>query len=213
VGLGFVLFAWLLIFGCIGLPVAGGLATCSWLWGRKRGKPSRWRAVAAAALPFVLIAVGLGWFFAYAAYSWSVRRVDPALGDSSAVPLKHNYFFCMIDVPDDGYLMKGECSGSPPVAKITEIAEAGDAIVGVSREIGPFVFDLRSGEVARFSTVAEAASKVSPAPVLKSADAFYRERRFGWQDLVAVALLGTAVVGVSALWLLRFVRPPSPRPD
>src|SRR5258708_34461696 len=84
--------------------------------------------------------------------------------------------FCMIDVPDDGYLMKGECSGSPPVAKITEIAEAGDAIVGVSREIGPFVFDLRSGEVTRFSTVAEAASKLSPAPVLKSADASYRAR-------------------------------------
>src|SRR5258708_33756643 len=159
-GLGFVLFAWLLIFGCIGLPVAGGLATWSWLWGRKRGKPSRWRAVAAAVLPFVLIDVGLGWFLGYVAYSWSVRRVDPALGDSWAVPLKHNYFFCMIDVPDDGYLMKGECSGSPPVAKITEIAEAGDAIVGVSREIGPFVFDVRSGEVTRFSTVTAAASTV-----------------------------------------------------
>src|SRR5258708_5442208 len=121
-GLGFVLLVWMIFFGCAGLPVAGGLAYWSWRSGRDAHSPSKWRAFAAGLLPFALIVVGLFWFFGYAAYSWSVRKVDPGLGDSWAVPLRHGYFFCMIDVTDQGYLMKDGCSGSPPVLDIRELA-------------------------------------------------------------------------------------------
>jgi hypothetical protein len=91
-GLGFVLLFWMIFFGCAGLPIAGGLAFWSWHNGRLAGAPSKMRAAAAGVLPFVLIALGLVWFFGYAAYSWTVRRVDPGLGDSWAVPLRHGYF-------------------------------------------------------------------------------------------------------------------------
>src|SRR5882724_8714161 len=98
-GLGFVLLAWMILFGCAGLPVAACLAAWSWRTGRLAGAPSKGRALAAALLPIVLIAVGLFWFLAYAGYSWAIRKVDPGVGDAWTVPLGHGYFFCMIDVP------------------------------------------------------------------------------------------------------------------
>ena len=204
-GIGFVLLIWMLFFGCAGLPVAGALAYWSWRTGSRAGSPSKVRAAAAGVLPFVLIGLGLLWFFGYAAYSWSVRRVDPGLGDSWAVPLRHGYFFCMIDVTDHGYLMKDGCSGSPTVDGIRELAEADDAIVGNSDRIGAFVFDMATGELRRHADVSTALAQVT-AERLETADEFYRSRRFGWQDAAAFGVLLVLGASTSWLWFARFIR-------
>ena len=214
-GLGFVLLIWMIFFGCAGLPVAGGLAYWSWRSGRRAHSPSKWRAAAASLLPFVLIVVGLVWFVGYAAYSGVVRKVDPGLGDSWAVPLRHGYFFCMIDVTDQGYLMKDGCGGSPRVQDIRELAEVGDAIVGSSGQSGAFVFDTATGELKSHPDTSTALAQFSPAPTLQSAHQFYRSRRFGWQDTAAFLVLVGLVVAVSWLWFSRLirVRAPAQTPD
>ncbi len=205
-GLGFVLLFWMIFFGCAGLPIAGVLAFWSWRNGRLVGSPSKVRAAVAGVLPFVLIALGLVWFVGYAAYSWSVRRVDPGLGDSWAVPLRHGYFFCMIDVTDRGYLMKDGCSGSPPVYDIRELAEIGDAIVGKSDRTGAFVFDMATGELRRDQDASTALAQLSPTARLQTPDEFYRSRRFGWQDVAALLVLFAVVALTSWLWFTRFIR-------
>lgn len=151
------------------------------------------------------MAVGLLWFLCYAAYSSSVRKVDPGLGDIWAVPLRHGYFFCMIDVPDSGYLMKHDCSGVPPIADIRELAEVGDVIVGSSGQSG-FVFDTRTGDLKRRDSTAAALAQFSPPPKLQTSEQFYRTRRFGWQDLVALAILLGVVAAISWLWFAFFIR-------
>jgi len=205
-GLGFVLFVWTMGFGCTGLPVAGGLAYWSWRSGHRAHSPSIWRAVAAGLLPFILILCGLIWFFAYAAYSWSVRKVDPGLGDSWVVPFRNGYSFCMIDVTDYGTLMKEGCSGSPLVEGISELAEVGDVVVGSNGHSKAFVFDTLTGELRMHPNPATAIALFSPPPKLQTADSFYRSRRFGWQDLAAFLVLVGLVVAVSWLWFSRFIR-------
>jgi hypothetical protein len=205
-GLGFVLLIWIIFFGCAGLPVAGGLAYWSWRNGRRAHSPSKWRAAAAGLLPFVLIVVGMVWFAGYAVYSEVARKVDPWLGDSLAVPLRHGYFFCMIDVTDQGYLMKDGCSGLPAVHDIRELAEVGDAIVGSSGQLGAFVFDTTTGELKTHPDTSTALAQFSPAPTLQSANKFYGSRRFGWQDTVAFLILVLLVVAVSWLWFRLLIR-------
>jgi hypothetical protein len=208
-GIGLVLLFWIIFFGCAGLPVAVGLAYWSWRNGRRANSASKARAFAAGLLPFILIALGLIWFFAYAAYSWSVRKVDPGLGDTWAVPLRNGYFFCMIDVTEHGYLMKGGCSGAPPVHSITALAEVGDAIVGSSAQSGAFVFDTRTDGLKRYPDVAAALDQFAPPPKLQPPDEFYRSRRFGWQDVAALVLLLASVAMVSWVWFKRLVRAPA----
>jgi hypothetical protein len=209
-GLGFVLLVWTIFFGCAGLPIAVGLAYWSWRNGCRANSASKGRAFAAGLLPFILIPLGLAWFFAYAAYSWSVRKVDPGLGDSWAVPLRNGYFFCMIDVTDHGYLMKDGCSGAPPVHGITQLAEVGDVIVGHAQ--GAFVFDTKTDSLKSYPDLSAAIAQFTPPPKLESPDGFYRSRRFGWQDLAALIVLLVSVAALSWLWFQRFVRAPSAVP-
>jgi drug/metabolite transporter (DMT)-like permease len=112
----------------------------------------------------------------------------------------------MIDVTDHGYLMKDSCTGSPPVDRIQELATMGDSVAGISAS-GPFVFDLATGSLKLYTTRAEALAQFTPPPTLLSADAFYRQRRFGWQDLTALAVLLLAVAVVSLTWFTLFIRP------
>jgi len=200
---------WVFVCGCVAIPIATGLALWSWLNGRRAGLPSKQRAVAAGCLLFVLIPVGLLWFFSYALYSGAVRKVDPGLGDLWAVPLPHGYFFCMIDVTTSGYLMKDGCSGSPPLRDIGELAQVGDAIVGVSGITGAFVFDTASSKVTLYESPAVALAQFSPAPSLQPADDFYRRHRFAWQDVAAALILFSLVLGISWIWFRRFVCAPA----
>jgi hypothetical protein len=116
----------------------------------------------------------------------------------------------MIDVTDYGYLMKDGCSGEPLTDHVTELAQSGDVVVGVDPS-GAFVLNLNSDEIQRYPTSAEALARVGANAQLRSADAFYRGRRFGWQDLAAVGVLGLGVAFCAWLWFIRLVRPPLPK--
>ncbi|HEX8245599.1 MAG TPA: hypothetical protein VF541_18955, partial [Longimicrobium sp.] len=185
-GILFVLFFWMVFLGfwaLLGAVVIGGW---SWVWGRRRGQPSPARALLAAALPFVLMAVGLAWFVGYATFSVSVRGMDEGIGDGWRVPVGHGWSFCMIDASEDGYLSNEQCLGSPPVYEITELAEAGGTIVGVSRDTGPFALDLATGQITAYGSRTEAAARLPRGARLRSAQDFYMQKRFGWPDTAAV---------------------------
>ena len=208
-GLSFVLLLWVILFGCAAVPVGTALACWSWVNGIRVQTPSRGRALVAGLLPFVLIPVGLFWFLGYAAYSSLVRNVDPGLGDSWKVPLPHGYFFCMIDVTDQGYLMKGGCSGSPRVNGIRQLVQVGDSIIG-SSVAGAFVLDTATGELRSPKSVAAALASFSPSPKLQTPNEFYERRRSGWQDVAAGFVLLGLVLSISWLWFTRFIRAPAP---
>jgi hypothetical protein len=82
------------------------------------------------------------------------------------VPIGNDYFFCMIDVPDDGYLLKGGCSGAPIVHGITELAAADDLVFGNSESSGPFALDTRTGALQTFANVDAALARITPRPSL-----------------------------------------------
>jgi hypothetical protein len=210
VGLGFVLLFWLILCVCAAFPIATTLACWSWLNGLRAQTPSKPRALVAGLLPFVLIPVGMLWFLGYAAYSSSVRHVDPGLGDSWKVPVAHGYFFCMIDVTDQGYLMKGGCSGSPRVNGIRQLAQVGDSVIGTS-VAGAFVFDTSTGELRSHQSTVAALAQFSPPPKLQTPDEFYERRRSGWQDRAAGFVLLGLVFLTSWFWFRRFIRAPAPR--
>ncbi len=208
-GIGFVLLLWAVLLGCAGLPV--GLALGLWSWRNQRRSPSRagmLRPIAAAALPFVLLAFGGAAFIAYAIWCEEVRHVDAGIGDSWAVPVGNDHFFCMIDVPDDGYLLKGGCSGTPAVDDVSELTEVGDRIVGNSRSSGPFVLDTRSGALQTFATLEAALGQFSPRPSVQTANSFYVRRRWGWADLAAGVLTVVPAGGILIVWFRRFIRVP-----
>jgi hypothetical protein len=81
-----------------------------------------------------------------------VRDIDPGIGDSWRVPIGNDWYFCMIDVPDNGYLLKGGCSGAPIVDGITELALVGDLVVGKGDASRPFVLDTRTGVLQTLSS-------------------------------------------------------------
>jgi len=208
-GLGFVLFGWTLICGVVAVPIAAGLGAWSWRAGRKSGALSRRRVVAAAIFPFLLIAFGLFYFVAYAVYSYAARHVDPGIGDGWQVPLGGGYDLCMIDEPDEGYVMKGDCSGSPPIDAITQLGQQEGRVVGVSRRRGPFIFSLVSGELTSYPTLPEALRQFATTPTVTPTNAFYISRRWGWQDAVAAAMLVASIAALALAWFHWFIRPPS----
>jgi hypothetical protein len=205
-GIGFVLIFWIILLGIVGLPVAAFFAYWSWRNGNLTGAPAKARAAMAGLLPFALIPVGLIWFFAYAVFCGTVRHVDPGLGDSWYVPLRHGYYFCMIDTTDEGFLMKNECSGEPPVSAIRELAQVGDSIVGWSGTKGAFSLDMAAGELKQLANKDIALTQYSPPLSLQTARAFYRSRRYGWQDVAALIVLLGLVVPIMWIWFNRFIR-------
>ena len=152
----------------------------------------------------MLIGVGLAWFMGYAIIA-GLLGMDPGLGDSWSVPLTNGYFFCMIDVPDKGYLMKGGCSGAPPVHDITHLAQCGTFIAG-SNEAGPFLFDTASDALIESVDKAAVAKQCGSSVQFQSADEFYRSRRSGWLDLAALAALLGLVISTSVFWHKHFIR-------
>ena len=209
-GLGFVLFGWTIICGVVAVPIAAGLGAWSWRWGRKSGSLSRRRVVAAAMFPFLLIPFGLSYFVVYAVYSYVARHVDPGIGDGWQVPLGGGYYLCMIDEPDEGYVMKGDCSGSPPIGAITQVGQQQGRVVGVSRLRGPFIFSLVSGQLTPYSTLPEALRQFATPPEVLPTNAFYMSRRWGWQDAVAAVMLVASIAALALAWFRWFIRPPPP---
>jgi len=138
--------------------------------------------------------------------------VDPGIGDSWQVPVGNDSFFCMIDTTDNSYLLKGGCTGVPPVFGITQLAALGDRIVGNSRSSGPFMFDTRSGKVQSPIDLDTALGQFSPRPTLQTPDEFYSKMRWGWPDLIALVLISIPALCILLLWYRWFIRTPVPIP-
>ena len=93
--------------------------------------PGVWHGVTSACrggshVPISADPVWASYFVGYAVYSYAARHVDPGIGDGWQVPLGGGYYLCMIDEPDEGYVMKGDCSGSPPIEAITQLGQQQD---------------------------------------------------------------------------------------
>jgi len=203
-GIIFVLFLWIVFLGCVGIPVAASLAWWSWRNGHQESRPWKARAIMAAALPFILIGMGLVWFVGYAIVS-GLRGMDPGLGDSWSIPLTHDYFFCMIDVPDDGNLMRNECSGEAAVYGITQLSQCGDVVNGTNAE-GPFLFDTASGTLVPGAQREAVLERCNPSTHLQSPSEFYRAHRSGWPDILALVVLFAMLVSTSLAWHRWFIR-------
>ena len=77
------------------------------------------------------------------------------------VPLANGYSFCMIDVAEQGYVMRGGCSGAPTLSEITELAMEGNSVVAHSTG-GDFMLDTSSGELTRVPDLAATLRRFSP---------------------------------------------------
>lgn len=206
-GIGFVLFFWALILGAAAVPVSIALGFWSW-WNERRTHGRGWifKAVIAAALPFILLGYAGAAFVMYWIWCEGVRDVDAGIGDTWRVPIGHDYYFCMIDVPDHGYLLKGGCSGSPIVDGITEVGAAGDFVFGKSESPGPFTLDTRTGALRTVASLDDAIPSMTPRPILRTANDFYNDRRWGRADVLAAAVIAAPAFAVTIFWYVWFIR-------
>jgi hypothetical protein len=201
---------WALLLGCAAVPFSIVLAIWSSRNWRGYGTTGKvFRPIAAALLPFVLLAYGGATFIGYAIWCEKVRHVDPGIGDAWVVPVGNDYSFGMIDIPEHGSLFKDDGSGSPEISDIVELAEVGDRIIGRSSSKGLFVFNTRSGELHPFLEFEAVQKEISPVPALQSANTFYIHRRWGILDLVAVIVIGSVGVALTVFGYRFFVRRPS----
>jgi hypothetical protein len=206
-GIGFVLIIFAVVFFFLGLPVSIGLA----IWSQRNQRRSlnkaiKYKPLVAAILPYVLLAYGGVVFIVYGLWCESVRHVDAGIGDSWMVPIGNDYCFCMIDVPDKGYILKGSCSGSPRISDITEITLAANRIVGNSQSSGSFVFNTQSEKLQKFDNIDVALAQFNPRPKLKSAHTFYLTLRWGFADAMTLLMAGLPAIGIIILWHRRFIR-------
>lgn len=212
-GIGIALVFWALVLGVLAAAAAVMLALWSWWNQRRAGRRGLVRPLFAAVFPFLALAYAAALFIVYAIWCEGIRGVDPGIGDAWRVPLAHGYYFCMIDVPDNGYLLKDGCSGAPIVHGITELGANADVVFGKSESNGPFVFDTRSGTLQTFPSIDLAVAGVSPSSPLRSAGDFYNDRRWGWPDAIVAALSGIPVILAALFWYRWFIRRPRPPAD
>jgi hypothetical protein len=135
-----------------------------------------------------------GAFMAYAVWCGVVRGVDPGLGDWWGVPVGHGFSLSFIDVLDHAYISpRGSTDGEPLIANITEIGASGEYVFGLVNQGEGFVLNTRTGAVRRTGRAAlpETLRDAGVSPTaLTSVAEFYRKRRWGWQDVIALAVLG-----------------------
>jgi hypothetical protein len=191
----FVLLIWGALFTFLGIPIAVGLG----IWSCRNQKRSphdrnKYRPIIAAILPYVLLAYGGVAFIAYGLWCESIRHVDAGIGDAASVPIGNAHFFCMIDIPDSGYILKGGCSGSPAISEIAELAVVGDRIVGKSKSSGSFIFNTRSEVLQKYDNLDLALTQFTPRPTLESVDSFYAHSRWGLPDVIALLIIGIPVI-------------------
>jgi hypothetical protein len=206
-GLIFVLLFWAMFLCLLGIPAA--IVLYNWSSRNQKRLPNNYgksRPLFAAFLPYVLIAFGGTVFIVYCLWCLSVRHIDPGIGDGWEIPIGNNFYFCMIDIPDNGYILQGGCTGSADVYDITDLAAVGDRIVGKSRSSGPFIFNIRSGALQKFENMDAALAQFGPRPTLKSANTFYRQLRWRPADLFTMLVTGILAIGIMLFWYRRFIR-------
>lgn len=206
-GIGFVLLIWAAIFGSAAVVSAVALGLRSLRNHRAViGRRKVFKAVAAAALPILMFAYAGAAFAVYTIWCETIRGVDPGFGDAWQVPVGNDHYFCMIDVPAEGYLLKGGCSGAPIVRGITLIGSSDDLVFGNSKSSGPFVLDTRTGVLQTFARMDTAVAQITPRPTLQVASDFYARHRWGSADAIAVVLIGVPALAIATFWYLRFIR-------
>ena len=197
--------------------ILGGAAVVSavvlglWsLWNHRAviGRREVFKAVAAAALPILMFVYAGAAFVGYAIWCETVRGVDPGIGDAWRVPVGNDHYFCMIDVPEEGYLLKGGCTGAPIVYGITELGSSGGLVFGNSKSSGPFVLDTRTGALQTFASIDAAVGRITPRPTLQEAGDFYARQRWGRADAIAGALIAVPALAIAIFWYLWFIRSP-----
>lgn len=210
-GIGVVLLIWAVIFG--GVAVVSAVVLGLWSLRSHRavvGRREVFKAVAAAALPLLMFGYAGATFAAYAIWCETIRGVDPGIGDGWQVPVGNDHYFCMIDVPEEGYLLKGSCSGAAIVDGITRIGSSGDLVFGNSTSSGAFVFDTRTGALQTFANMDAAVARITPRPILEGAGEFYTRHRWGYADAVAAALVAVPAMVIAIFWYVWFIRARSP---
>lgn len=205
-GILFVMLILAAIFFFLGIPAAVALGV--WSWRNQKRSPDkvrRHRSIVAAILPYMLVAYGGAIFIIYGLWCESARHVDAGIGDSAKVPIGNGHFFCMIDLPDKGYILKGSCSGSPAIDEITELAVVGDRIIGNSQSNGFFIFNTKTEAIQKFDSLDLALNQFAPRPLLKNASSFYVQLRWGWADAITLLIAGIPAIGIIIFWYKRFI--------
>lgn len=208
-GIGFVLFFWVLILAVIATPAALILIVSAYVTDGREGGNRFVRTTAlrsCAGFIYLLTAFLLYW------WSCAIRDVDPGIGDSWSVPLSGRYSLAFIDLPDCGFVTpRGGGSGAVLVEGVTRIGQSGrhvygdtaaDAWLGYEPPEEAFFMNTDSGEV-RYCSLQElpallGAAGIEAQLVMTPVEKFYSDRRWGWPDLLAGLLFL-----VPPIWMYR----------
>lgn len=174
---------------------------------RNSGVKNRLWIVAAAAAPFALLLYGVFAFGAYAIWCESARGVDPGLGDSWIVPVGNGYKFGMVDVPDQCYL-EGP-SGGQFGQNLKRLGAAHDVLAWESE--GTFrVLNTRTKNQQTVASEDIAVAMLKNAgdgdTALLEPSVFYGNRRWSYQDLIALVIAAIPPLGVPVFLSLLFRR-------
>lgn len=202
--MGIGLVFWAVLLTVLATPVAAALILLArWSGGSARAKRVFvWMIIAGP----LAACYAFGAFMAYAVWCGVVRGVDPGLGDWWGVPVGNGFSLSFIDVLDHAYISpRGSTDGKPLIANITEIGASGEYVFGLIDQSDGFLLNTRSGAVHRTGRATLPAALrdvgVSPSAPLMSVAEFYRERRWGWQDPVALAVMGVPAFFIGAMTL------------
>ena len=209
-GIGFVIIIWGIIFTILFAPTSFfiGLAVRWWVLRREGRVISFRRAMTFGIFPFILLVYGFFALIGYAFHCELVRKVDPGIGDGWQVPLGNDYYLCMIDTPEHGYLMRHECSGSPISDGISKINVFDHVVAGKAKI--DFTLDLTDGHLAEFDAASEKFQIYENE--LVSVNQFYIERRWSYIDVIALLIIGIPALFFIKWWYDRIIVIPGASP-
>lgn len=209
-GIGFVLFGWLIILLVLGSLGALLVSFITFRTSRSSAQAIRWtRTLGAFVYPFIMIGYLGASFLLYAVWCEGYRKVDPSLGDCWHVPVVNGYQLVFIDIPEKGQLVspKDMEAGfwSENLSDISLIGTKGDLIYGVSDNSGYFLFNTKDKKLRASKSKNEweawlEGSGLSANEELSKAYDFYINIRItpaDWMAFWAVVLVGFLI---SAAW-------------
>lgn len=227
-GLGFVLFAWVIIgtiMAGIGLAVFG-VATAFFTRGVLEGR--RKAIIVAGIFPFACLFWAAIVFVFQAIVNDRVFHCDPGAGDGWCCPLPNGYKITMIDVTDQGWVSNTRTHGAEvdlndeelTISGVRMLQLAGPYILGgidsqAFNHLGDrdgksdsyFVIDARTGKrttLPNYEALRNAASRLGINLNLESIYSVYSRYRYSWFDSVAGLLLFVPPI-VCLILLIRWI--------
>jgi len=205
-GMGFVLITALMVLLIIASLIGGILFLTVFLLNRK-SKNKVTKSTYLALIPLKCIGISFLFLFVYVLICEYLRGVDPGIGDLWQVPLGDDYYFCMIDTPDMGFIQRSGCSGEPLIGGVTKITTVGDNVAGYSEgsEKGYFIFALSTGKINRYKDQSDSAVSLEAFyPGIESVEKFYFSARWGFWELLFLLFYFSIMIRLSALWYRNF---------